>query len=100
METKSLLRTKRSLWLPILALLLLLGSIVNAQTVSTDKADYAPGETVYINGTGFWPGEEVELFIEHIEPNLPDPWHTHDVWAVSADKSGNFYSSWYVDERN
>jgi hypothetical protein len=32
-------------------------------TVTTDRDNYLPGETVYITGSGFWPGEPVDLSI-------------------------------------
>ena len=47
-----------------------------APSVSTDKADYAPGETVQITGSGFLPGEKVSLLIIHIEPNFI--YHLHE----------------------
>lgn len=67
------------------------------QTVTTDKLDYAPGETVMITGTGFLPGETILLEIEHIEPNMPVPFHSHIPWETIADSEGNFTSTWYVD---
>ena len=33
-------------------------------TVTTDKADYAPGETVVISGTGWTANQEVALHID------------------------------------
>lgn len=67
------------------------------QTVTTDKLDYAPGETVMITGTGFLSNETIVLEIEHIEPNMPVPFHTHTPWETIADSEGNFTSTWYVD---
>jgi hypothetical protein len=71
-------------------------------TVTLDQADldYAPGETVYITGTGWHPGETVTLEVGNltnpgidcgaINPHLP--------WTVVADGVGNFTASWYVFE--
>jgi len=39
-------------------------------TITTDKLDYAPGETVTFSGTNFAPGEQVRVVI-HEDP------HTH-----------------------
>src|SRR5437899_10000216 len=40
-----------------------------AATVATDKADYAPGETVIITGSGWEPGETVVLVL-HEDPEI------------------------------
>ena len=72
-------------------------------TISTDKADYAPGEIVQISGGGFLPGETVQLQVVHIEKtttsvtSLADH-QGHDPWFVGADASGNVSSSWLVQE--
>ena len=95
---ETLKTTRAAMILLVTGIFLLAAAAVQGQSVTTDKLDYAPGETVYISGNGFMPGESVLLLIEHIEPNLPDPWHTHDAWEVDADSSGNFYSSWYVED--
>jgi hypothetical protein len=42
-------------WIAALGLLVLLAGMALAD-VWTDKADYAPGETVYIYGNGMEPG--------------------------------------------
>ena len=68
---------------------------VSAQTVKTDKLDYAPGETVQITGSGFLPGEMVSLLIIHIDPNFI--YHTHsDMDDALVDANGNFSSTWFV----
>ena len=64
-------------------------------TVSTDQSDYSPGETVMITGTGFAPGESVQLQVL----NLTDPSDNgpeHDPWTVTADTNGNISTSWLV----
>src|SRR5437867_3948508 len=36
-------------------------------TVTTDQSDYAPGSTAQINGSGFTPGEVVQLQVLHAD---------------------------------
>jgi VCBS repeat-containing protein len=53
-------------------------------TITTDKQDYAPGETVTITGSGWAPGETVN-FVLHEDPTLePDI-----KFSAVADASGN-----------
>src|SRR5947207_9048617 len=57
----------------------------SAATVATDKADYSPGQTVVITGSGWEPGETVALIL-HEDPELdPDLQLT-----VFADENGDF----------
>ncbi len=53
-------------------------------TVATDRADYAPGDTVLVTGTGWSPGEIVTLTFTR-DPAGPAP----AVYTVTADPSGN-----------
>ena len=78
----------------LLFLLLLTGfcSVVQAQTVKTDKSDYAPGETVIISGSNWQPGESVNLLVEHnFFVDHPDEFKT-----VIADSSGDIFWDGYV----
>ena len=50
-----------------------------SQRLITNKADYAPGETVTIYGTHFEAGETVSIVISHIEPNMPLSYHSHEL---------------------
>ncbi len=61
-------------------------------TVTTDQADYMPGQTVVITGTGWEPGETVEL---EIVPGCGCP-----VWVGSAvaDAAGEIYNNGFVVE--
>src|SRR5262249_43960057 len=53
--------------------------------ISTDKLDYAPGETAHISGRGFQPGEVVRLKI-HEDPHTPQ----ERGFDATADAEGNF----------
>lgn len=81
----------------LVGLLMLVAQAGIAQTVTTDKLDYAPGETVYITGTHFQPYEEILLTIVHIEPNMPEFDHEHVSTTVAADSSGYFEAEWFVN---
>ena len=65
-------------------------------TVTTDQADYPPGATALITGSGFWPNEVVTLQVTHADETPPGG-AGHESWTVSADGDGAFSSSWYVD---
>ena len=57
-------------------------------TVKTDQADYAPGTTVTITGTGWQPGENVMLTL--VESPLID---THPALYAVADQNGNIFNN-------
>ena len=56
-----------------------------AQTVTTDKLDYIPGETAYASGSGWADGEAIVLNV-HEEP----VYHADVVTNIVADSLGNF----------
>jgi len=64
-------------------------------TLQSDKADYYPGETAVLTGTGFAPGEDVALQVRHNDAT-PDSGEAHASWSVVADESGSFTSDWVV----
>jgi hypothetical protein len=73
-------------------------------SITLDQADldYAPGETVYITGSGWKPGETVTLEVSNLTnpdvdcgPVSPEP---HVLWTIVADGAGNFNASWYVND--
>jgi hypothetical protein len=68
-----------------------------AAFVNTDKLDYEPGETAYITGGGFEPGETVELIVLHAN-ETPNDGHGHGYWHVVADENGEFETTWSVCE--
>src|SRR6266566_1355281 len=61
-------------------------------TLTTDQEDYQPYTYVYITGTGFEPGETVQLIVVG---SAPDP-QAFEPWDVVADENGNIETSWYV----
>src|SRR5436190_1866712 len=62
-------------------------------TVRTDKADYTPGQTVSITGSGWVPGETVTLTLAEV------PFHdVHPLAPVTADASGNIVSTEFVPD--
>lgn len=65
-------------------------------TVSTDKLDYAPGETANINGFGFQANEAVTLRVAHTDESI-EGGNGHQPWVVTTDAQGNFSSHWVVD---
>jgi hypothetical protein len=65
--------------------------IYGTGTVKTDKADYAPGQTVTITGTGWQPGETVHLNLHRDTGVPPDTQLT-----AIADANGNILNADYV----
>ncbi|MFC5683934.1 MBG domain-containing protein, partial [Flavobacterium sp. MAHUQ-51] len=101
---KTILLPKRTLVFVFFIASLLFSNISFGQTVLLDQADldYAPGETVYITGFGWHPGETVILEVANLtNPNVdcgpvsPQP---HVSWTTVADENGNFTASWYVND--
>jgi Concanavalin A-like lectin/glucanases superfamily/PKD domain/Matrixin len=72
--------------------------------LAADKADYQPGETAVLTGSGFQPGETVKLQVLHTDgkPNTGpahDPWYVTDGGAGDLDgqTDGNIRTTWFVD---
>ena len=77
----------------LLSLFLILGS--RAAEVMTDQLDYQPGDTVFIIGSGFAPGETVFLQVINGDgQGLSGPWG--EPWTASADQDGNVLTTWEV----
>src|SRR5207248_1025030 len=64
----------------------------NGATLTTDQEDYQPYTYVYITGTGFTPGETVNMIVVQLSPNPA----SYEPWDVVADANGNVATSWYV----
>src|SRR5882724_3894965 len=64
-------------------------------TVKTDAADYPPGTTVNITGSGWQPGETVTLTL--VESPLID---THGPYTVTADANGHISDSSFVTDEH
>jgi hypothetical protein len=65
-----------------------------AVTVSTDQIEYQPDTTATIDGSGFLPGETVELQIFNLTtPSATGP--EYDPWTTNADVNGYFETTWY-----
>jgi hypothetical protein len=88
----------RTLMLPFVALVvcsLTAATTANGQaTLNTDVADYAPGKTVTITGTGFQPLESVTVQVQHDDPSLRTADPVYDPWSVSADQNGDINTTW------
>jgi len=65
-------------------------------TVTTDKADYHPGETAHIRGAGFWPVESVMWQVMH-DDGTPKGGAGHDPEAATIGDDGTFTADWYVN---
>src|SRR5258707_9555017 len=86
---------------PVLgAVLVLIGLMASSQlnfahvtagsTVTTDKNDYAPGETVAISGSGWTTGQRVALHMDDSDSDLP--WD----WSATRDAAGDISNSDFV----
>ncbi|MFY3740462.1 MAG: hypothetical protein HMLIMOIP_000900, partial [Candidatus Nitrosomirales archaeon] len=58
--------------------------------ITTDKADYAPGETVIISGSGFLPNSSITLTITHPDLNIV-------TWSATSDANGSFTTTYTLD---
>ena len=64
-------------------------------TIKTDKGDYYPGETVFITGSGWVPGETVSLLLQEWENE-----HSDRVFEPIADMDGTIAASFLVEEHH
>jgi len=65
-------------------------------TVATDKSDYAPGETVQISGSGWYPNQTVTLQVAHTTGAI-EGGEGHEPFNVTSDDNGNISATWFVD---
>ena len=61
-------------------------------TVTTDKSDYSPGEYVIVTGTGWTPGETVELHFDETPLVCPN---NHIRYTI-ANSQGNIYYAQFL----
>src|SRR5262245_5191073 len=61
-------------------------------TLTTDREDYPPYSYVYFHGSGFEPGETVDMIVVETDPVQ----QSFEPWQVVADENGEFDTSWYV----
>ena len=73
-------------------------SLGDGPTISTDKVDYLPGETVSIIGGDWNAGESVTLQVIRTEEGADNTLAQYQPWSVTADVNGNVSSSWEVTE--
>ena len=62
-------------------------------TITSDKADYAPGETVILTGLGWSPGESVHIFVND---DMNQMWSHNSNPDPVADGSGGFTYSFQL----
>jgi uncharacterized repeat protein (TIGR01451 family) len=60
-------------------------------SITTDKDDYSPGDTVWFTGAGWQAGDTVDIVLNE-EPQTHDP-HT---WSIPVGENGGFRDSTYV----
>jgi len=68
---------------------------VRISLLTSDKGDYQPGETAVLAGHGFAPGEVVQVQVTHAN-GLVDG-NGHDPFYVSANETGDFTTTWFVN---
>src|SRR5215204_280498 len=64
-----------------------------APTIQSDKADYAPGELVTLTGSGWQPGESVNIVVND---DVGQSWNRNV--NVTADASGNITDSFQLPD--
>ena len=62
----------------------------NEATLTTDQEDYPPYSYVYFHGTGFQPGETVDMIVVELDPTQ----ESFEPWDVVADENGEIHTSW------
>lgn len=66
-------------------------STASGATFTTDKDDYAPGDTLKLAGAGWQPGDTLDIHLDEDPQNHPPV-----DWAVGVDENGGFQDSTYV----
>jgi large repetitive protein len=66
-------------------------STSSGASFTTDKDDYLPGDTLKLAGTGWQPGDSLDIHLDEVPENHPPL-----DWTVGVDESGGFRDSSYV----
>src|SRR6476661_1005534 len=95
----------RTLLLPFIVMVFsVFTTVTHAQTatVTTDKPDYAPRSNAVFTGTGFQPGETVQLKVKNLfrACNTVTSDSSYLPWTVVADADGAFVTNWTVCDCN
>ncbi|MDW8309920.1 MAG: kelch repeat-containing protein, partial [Verrucomicrobiales bacterium] len=69
--------------------------LFNPAKVVTDKDDYQPGDFVFLYGSGWLPGEVVDIYV--VDNSVTEPEWYYDV-SITADADGNFIAEPYLFE--
>jgi hypothetical protein len=64
-------------------------------TFTTDKDDYAPGETLNLSGTGWQPADVLDVHLDEIPQNHPPV-----DWTIAVDENGAFTDGTYVVQQS
>ncbi|HSC53241.1 MAG TPA: T9SS type A sorting domain-containing protein [Phnomibacter sp.] len=74
------------------------GELSGQATVTSDKPDYAPRSNAVFTGSGFLPGEQVQLKVKNLfrACNTVSSDSSYLPWTVTADASGGFVTNWTV----
>jgi hypothetical protein len=68
--------------------------VLPSAAISADRADYFPGQTALITGSGFVANEVVTLNVVHSDTGVPAAGGS---LQANAGPNGTFTASWYVD---
>lgn len=79
----------------LLSAMLMLAFSSRGAELFTDQPDYPPGATAAIMGSGFQPGEIVNIQLSHSDAT-PASGRNDGPWQAVADQAGNFSESWVV----
>ena len=84
--------------LPVMMFFLLSATGLQAQTVTSDKDDYVPGEIAIITGSGWTLDEYVDVHFEE-EPVFHAE-HQHDYHGIKVSSDGSWTISYPIEERH
>src|SRR5512138_1208172 len=94
MQLRILLCTAAILCIALLGTASSNAASLTATVIQTDTSDYAPGDSVIITGSGYWPNEYVSILIKNVYN--PGVGEINNSWTVRADSQGKFRTFWIV----